>query len=155
MIAQSPGLAKFFDNYRQQVSQELQSDAEKLAVRAERKRVETEQQKLVKALHYSTQSLVLALNVAKMGLWDWNLLTQEIVWTPYHETILEYEPGKPNRTYKAFIASLSLIPVHTHTHSGGRFIISNIQSLIPSLSHTSQNKINCCLSMLLNHFWTQ
>ncbi|MCC5653308.1 PAS domain-containing protein [Nostoc sp. XA013] len=99
MISESPSLAKFFDNYRHQVSQEIQSYTEEWAVLTERKRQETEQQKLVQALHYSTESLVLALNAANMGSWDWNLLTQEILWTPYHEAILGYEPGKPNRTY--------------------------------------------------------
>jgi PAS domain S-box-containing protein len=35
-----------------------------------------------------------------MSSWDWNLATNEVLWTLYHEIIFGYEPGKPNRSYK-------------------------------------------------------
>ncbi|MBD2463609.1 PAS domain-containing protein [Oscillatoria sp. FACHB-1407] len=51
-------------------------------------------------LRESQERLELALDAARIGSWDWNLATHEVVWTPYHEIILGYEPGNPKRTYK-------------------------------------------------------
>jgi PAS domain S-box-containing protein len=44
--------------------------------------------------------LTLALDSAKMGLWDWDLATHRVTWTVHHEMILGYEPGKSDRTFK-------------------------------------------------------
>jgi PAS domain S-box-containing protein len=44
--------------------------------------------------------LSLALDAAKMGLWDWDLATDKVVWTVHHEAILGYEPGQSQRTYQ-------------------------------------------------------
>ncbi|GAB4368895.1 MAG: hypothetical protein Kow00121_08370 [Elainellaceae cyanobacterium] len=43
--------------------------------------------------------LTLALDAAKMGSWDWDIASNAIFWTPYHEMIFGYEPGTPERTY--------------------------------------------------------
>ncbi|MBW4571844.1 MAG: CHASE3 domain-containing protein [Tolypothrix carrinoi HA7290-LM1] len=51
-------------------------------------------------LRENNERLILALDAGKMGSWDWNLVTNEILWTIYHEIIFGYEPGKPNRSYK-------------------------------------------------------
>lgn len=51
-------------------------------------------------LRQNSERLALALDAAKMGSWDWNITTNEIFWTTYHEIIFGYEPGKPNRSYK-------------------------------------------------------
>uniref|UniRef100_B8HSF3 histidine kinase n=1 Tax=Cyanothece sp. (strain PCC 7425 / ATCC 29141) TaxID=395961 RepID=B8HSF3_CYAP4 len=44
--------------------------------------------------------LNLALDAAGMGSWDWDLRTGQILWSPFHEEIFGYEPGKPQRTYQ-------------------------------------------------------
>jgi PAS domain S-box-containing protein len=44
--------------------------------------------------------LTLALDSARMGLWDWDLATNRVTWTVHHETILGYEPGKSERTFQ-------------------------------------------------------
>jgi PAS domain S-box-containing protein len=44
--------------------------------------------------------LTLALDAAKMGLWDWDIATNQVIWTVHHETILGYEPGRSERTYQ-------------------------------------------------------
>lgn len=46
--------------------------------------------------------LTLALNAAKMGLWDWDLATHKTYWTPYQEIIFGYEPGTPERSFEAW-----------------------------------------------------
>ncbi|MBD0314705.1 MAG: CHASE3 domain-containing protein, partial [Microcoleus sp. T3-bin5] len=51
-------------------------------------------------LRQNNDRLTLALDAGKMGSWDWNLATNEVLWTTYHEIIFGYEPGKPNRSYK-------------------------------------------------------
>ncbi|NEU75762.1 PAS domain-containing protein [Hassallia byssoidea VB512170] len=51
-------------------------------------------------LRQNNEQLTLALDAGKMGSWDWNLQTNEVLWTIYHEIIFGYEPGKPNRSYK-------------------------------------------------------
>ncbi|HEY9614141.1 PAS domain S-box protein [Allocoleopsis sp.] len=52
------------------------------------------------ALQESQARLELALDAARIGSWDWDLETNEVVWTPYHEMIFGYEPGNPKRTYQ-------------------------------------------------------
>jgi PAS domain S-box-containing protein len=51
-------------------------------------------------LRQNNERLTLALDAGKMGSWDWNLATNQMLWTTYHEIIFGYEPGKPNRSYK-------------------------------------------------------
>lgn len=60
----------------------------------------TERKRTEAALRENQDRLTLALDAARMGSWDWNLQTNQVVWTPYHEVIFGYEPGKPQRTYQ-------------------------------------------------------
>ncbi|MBD2577012.1 PAS domain S-box protein [Oscillatoria sp. FACHB-1406] len=50
------------------------------------------------------QQLTLALSVAEMGIWDWDLLTNRIIWSRGHEQLFGLEPGSFAGTYEAFIA---------------------------------------------------
>ncbi|MBW4522910.1 MAG: PAS domain-containing protein [Scytolyngbya sp. HA4215-MV1] len=50
-------------------------------------------------LQIYVERLNLALDAAKMGSWAWDLSTDQLFWTPYHETIFGYEAGTPVRTY--------------------------------------------------------
>ncbi|MBR8829953.1 MAG: Adaptive-response sensory-kinase SasA [Chroococcopsis gigantea SAG 12.99] len=43
--------------------------------------------------------LTLAMEAAKMGSWDWQTETGEIFWTPFHEIIFGYEPGRGEYSY--------------------------------------------------------
>lgn len=52
------------------------------------------------SLRESQERLALALDAARIGSWDWDLATNEVIWTPYHEMIFGYNPGTPNRTYQ-------------------------------------------------------
>ncbi|OUL29075.1 hypothetical protein BV378_06730 [Nostoc sp. RF31YmG] len=60
----------------------------------------TERKQIEQALRENQERLTLALDAAKIGSWDWDLQTNEVVWTPYHEMIFGYEPGNPQRTYQ-------------------------------------------------------
>lgn len=63
----------------------------------------TERKQAEAALRKSQESLSLALDATRMGSWDWDLQTNEIIWTPYHEMIFGYEPGTPKRTYQEWV----------------------------------------------------
>jgi PAS domain S-box-containing protein len=59
-------------------------------------------QELAKALQkveMYAERLTLALEGANVGLWDWDITTNQVYWTPQHESIFGYETGNPNRTY--------------------------------------------------------
>ncbi|MBD2329970.1 PAS domain-containing protein [Alkalinema sp. FACHB-956] len=48
----------------------------------------------------SMQRATLAMDAAKMGSWEWDLATQTIIWSPYHERLWGYVPGMPERSYE-------------------------------------------------------
>ena len=62
----------------------------------------SERREAEQALRESEERLSLAIDAAHMGSFDWNLATNEILWTPYHEIIFGYPPGTPRRTYQDF-----------------------------------------------------
>lgn len=69
----------------------------------------TERRKAEQALRESEERLSLAIDAAHMGSFDWNMITNEVLWTPYHEIIFGYPPGTPRRTYQDFASR-----VHPH-----------------------------------------
>jgi PAS domain S-box-containing protein len=54
-------------------------------------------------LRASEERLRLALDTARMGIYDWILATNRITWSRWHETIFGYAPGEFDGTYAAFI----------------------------------------------------
>jgi PAS domain S-box-containing protein len=46
------------------------------------------------------ERVTLALDAAQMGMWDWDLATDQIIWNPYHEILFGYKPGMPDRSYQ-------------------------------------------------------
>lgn len=60
----------------------------------------TERKQVEQQLRENQERLTLALDAARIGSWDWNLQTSQVVWTRYHEMIFGYEPGNPQRTYQ-------------------------------------------------------
>lgn len=63
----------------------------------ERKRTET-------ALHDREERLRLAINTAKMGVWEANLQTGEQIWSPQAEAIWGFEPGRFDGTTASFLS---------------------------------------------------
>jgi PAS domain S-box-containing protein len=66
---------------------------------SDRKQVETE-------LRQNSEWLNLALDAAKMGSWDWDLIQNQILWSPYHEEIFGYESGTPQRSYQDWLSRI-------------------------------------------------
>lgn len=66
----------------------------------------SDRQPAAEALSMSEQRLQLALAAAQMGTWDWNLLTNQIVWSEEHERLFGLAPGTFDGTYEMFYACL-------------------------------------------------
>lgn len=56
------------------------------------------------SLSTETEQLQLALEAARMGIWDWNILTGEIKWSSGHEQLFGLEVGSFDGTYATFAA---------------------------------------------------
>src|SRR5579883_693944 len=65
----------------------------------------------------SRDRLQMALTAAQMGLWDWNLVTGEIIWSPEHEQLFGFVLGSFDGRYATFEARL---------HSDDRARISEV-----------------------------
>ena len=59
-------------------------------------------------LRQSEERLRMALNAAKLGVFDWDILTNQVILSPRSEEILGYEPGQFSGHYDDFIRGLSL-----------------------------------------------
>ncbi|MEG4066354.1 PAS domain-containing protein [Microcoleus sp. Pol11C2] len=57
-------------------------------------------------LAISEERLRLAIEASKMGTWDWNVLTGEVVWSEGHELLFGLEKGSFPGTYEAFFACI-------------------------------------------------
>lgn len=62
-----------------------------------------EQQRMEAALQQSEERLSLALDAAQMGIWDWNLQTQQIQWTESNERLFGLAPKTFRGTYAAYL----------------------------------------------------
>jgi PAS domain S-box-containing protein len=53
-------------------------------------------------LQESEEQLRLAMHAASMGMWNWNLITDEITWSPEHEQLLDLAPNTFDGRYETF-----------------------------------------------------
>jgi K+-sensing histidine kinase KdpD len=72
-------------------------------LQASRHKVEHLNRQLVRE---STDRLRTALNAAQTGMWDWNLTTGKINWSPEHELLFDLPPGTFDGQYATFEACL-------------------------------------------------
>lgn len=57
-------------------------------------------------LDESAEQLRMALSAAQIGIWNWNIVTGEINWSPEHEQLFGLTPGTFDGVYKTFEACL-------------------------------------------------
>jgi len=62
----------------------------------------TERKRAEGALRESEERLHLALGAARMGVWQWEVGTQHVAWSPELYGLLGYEPGQVTPTHEAF-----------------------------------------------------
>ncbi|MGZ4999931.1 MAG: hybrid sensor histidine kinase/response regulator, partial [Methylomonas sp.] len=79
----------------------------------------TERKRSELAVRQQEERLRLALSAARMGSWDWQVSTGEMVWSEMHYRMMGYEPGEVQPSYRAWISR-----VHPDDVGG---IQSNIQ----------------------------
>ncbi|NJK75424.1 MAG: DUF4118 domain-containing protein [Microcoleus sp. SU_5_6] len=71
--------------------------------RDSKKKIERLSQQL---LQENAAQLRMALSAAQMGLWDWNLVSEEIKWSPEHSLLLGLNPDAFDGRYETFDACL-------------------------------------------------
>jgi PAS domain S-box-containing protein len=70
---------------------------------------EEERNQLIASLRESQERLQMALEAARMGTWDWNILTGSLTWSDSLKRLFGHDPAKKEYfqpTYEAFAASL-------------------------------------------------
>ncbi|HAJ63611.1 MAG TPA: hypothetical protein DCP31_33900, partial [Cyanobacteria bacterium UBA8543] len=66
----------------------------------------SERKQTEQALRESEEQLRMALEAAQMGIWNWNLLTNQITWSSGHEQLFGMELGTFDGTYATFEARI-------------------------------------------------
>lgn len=61
----------------------------------------TERQRAEELLRQHEERLHLALEASQMGIWDWNLRTHQLTWSPQQEILFDLAPGTFPGTYEA------------------------------------------------------
>lgn len=63
----------------------------------------TERKQSEESLRQSEERLRLALSAAQVGTWDWNIVTNSVIWSENQELLFGLTPGTFKGTYEAFI----------------------------------------------------
>jgi PAS domain S-box-containing protein len=71
-------------------------------LRRSKRQVEQLDRELLEVTQKSAEQLRLALTAARMGMWNWNLLSGEINWSPEHEQLFGLAPGTFDGRYETF-----------------------------------------------------
>jgi PAS domain S-box-containing protein len=71
-------------------------------LRRSKRQVKQLDRELLEVTQKSAEQLKLALTAARMGMWNWNLLTGEINWSPEHEQLFGLARGTFDGRYETF-----------------------------------------------------
>lgn len=66
----------------------------------------TERKEAEEALKGAEARLQLALEAGQIGIWDWNIITGQLVWSRRHQELWGFAPGTFKETYEEFDARL-------------------------------------------------
>jgi PAS domain S-box-containing protein len=83
------------------------------------RQIQIERAAAIAQVHSDQDRLALALESAQIGWWDLDWATRKTIWSPYHEVIFGYEPGRPERDYfdwERCIHPDDLEHIHQATH---------------------------------------
>ncbi|MEA5628322.1 PAS domain S-box protein [Nostoc sp. UHCC 0251] len=62
-----------------------------------------ERQQVEASLRENEERLRLALDASQMGLWDWNIVTHQVIWSETHEVLFGLLPGSFDGSYEGFL----------------------------------------------------
>ncbi len=62
-----------------------------------------ERQQIEASLRENEERLRLALDASQMGLWDWNIVTNRVIWSETHEVLFGLLPGSFDGSYEGFL----------------------------------------------------
>jgi PAS domain S-box-containing protein/putative nucleotidyltransferase with HDIG domain len=62
----------------------------------------TERKRIEKALQASEARLQAAIDAAEIGLWDWDLISGQIIWLGHHDQLFGFAVGEFDGTYASF-----------------------------------------------------
>ncbi|HBB35359.1 MAG TPA: hypothetical protein DDZ80_10685 [Cyanobacteria bacterium UBA8803] len=86
------------------LEQRVMERTEELRIANEQLKSEiAERQQVEAALRYSEEQLRLALDATETGMWDWNLLTNEVRWNEHHARLFGLIPGTFEVSYEVFL----------------------------------------------------
>ena len=86
----------------------------------------TERKRAEEALRESSTRLWLALKSGRMGVWDWNILTNAVTWSPELEVLQGLDPGTFGGTLADFTACIHPEDLETVTHMIDRCLCEQI-----------------------------
>lgn len=87
-----------------QMQQDKVTDGNILSVKVSEFQQKRDRTSTESALPESEERLRCALEAAQIGVWDWNLLTNQIIWSEEHERLFGLSRGTFDGTYETFIA---------------------------------------------------
>ncbi len=79
----------------------LPKDVAKILWQLQQEIVERQQVEVV--LRERQERLRLALDASQMGLWDWNIVTNKVIWSESHEVLFGLLPGSFDGSYEGFL----------------------------------------------------
>ena len=74
-----------------------------VAVTLELQQEIAELQQVKAFLRESEERLRLALDASQMGLWDWNIVTNQVIWSENHQVLFGLLPGSFDGSYESFL----------------------------------------------------
>lgn len=83
---------------RREAEAQVRQLNEDLEIKVAQRTAELEKSVLQSQNH--AERLTLAMDVANMGSWDWDLETNQLTWSASHEILWGYQPGNSNRSYE-------------------------------------------------------
>ncbi|BAY12073.1 PAS domain-containing protein [Calothrix sp. NIES-2098] len=99
-----------------------------------RKQSEADRQRAEAALAKSEEQLRLTLEFNAIGIWDWNMQTQEVIWNDNHYRLLGLEPGVSSASYQLWRDSV-------HPEDGERVEQSLFNALAQHINYEAEFRV--------------
>ncbi|WP_262967160.1 PAS domain S-box protein [Methylobacter psychrophilus] len=106
------GAKDYFDDQQLNLLQQMGDDlsfaldnlAQESCLRKAEKQLKlaNEREQIAQAIHDSEERLRLALDAARLGIYDWDLTAKQVIWSRRHEELFGFRPGEFSGCYEDF-----------------------------------------------------